>query len=188
MNLNEEKSDIDNGIEDGNEAAKGRRKILLGKALLLILTLAVMFFIFQMSAMNAENSSELSTSVGYTVGTLFVEGFDELPHEEQEEFALSIEHPLRKFAHFSEFAALGFLLLFDATVFFGIKGWKRFLCAFLCGMIYAATDELHQLVVSGRSGEIRDVAIDTGGVLAGCIVAYLIIAVACDLRDRRLED
>ena len=104
-----------------------------------------------------------------------VEGFAELPGEEQAEFAESIEHPLRKLAHFTEFAALGFLLIFDVYLFLKMSGWKRFLLALILGLVYAATDELHQRLVSGRSCELFDVLIDTGGVFTGCLIASLIL-------------
>lgn len=155
---------------------KGSRK---GKSfvriILVILTLSVMVFIFQMSAMNADDSSKLSTSLGYTVGKWLVNNFDELSLEKQEEFAKSIEHYLRKFAHFSEYAALGFLFLMDFAEFTGLKRMKRFLAALLSGFLYAVTDELHQLLVSGRSGQISDVVLDTGGVMTGCVIASLCI-------------
>lgn len=147
------------------------------RIILIILTIGIMVFIFTMSAMDAENSSALSTSVGYAVGEVVVEGFDELPPNEQAEFAESIEHPLRKLAHFTEFAALGFLLIFDVYLFLKMSGWKRFLIALIIGLIYAASDELHQRLVSGRSGEIFDVLIDTGGVFTGCLIASLILLV-----------
>ena len=150
-------------------------KLTVVKFILIVLTLFVMIFILQMSAMDAENSSKLSSSVGYTVGEVVVEGFNELPPLEQEQYVDSIEHPLRKLAHYAEFTALGILLMLDFMVLFGLNGIKRFIFSLLTGLIYAATDEIHQLVVSGRSCELRDVLIDVGGVLSGCILAGVII-------------
>ena len=49
-------------IKDEKEINNNRRSRLI-KIVLLVLTFAVMVFIFQMSAMDAENSSALSTSV-----------------------------------------------------------------------------------------------------------------------------
>ena len=36
-------------------------------------------------------------------------------------------------------------------------------------MIYAITDEIHQIFVIGRSGEIRDIIIDTCGSTVGIL-------------------
>ncbi len=160
------------------------KKIFL-KIFLLVLTVAVMCFIFKMSAMEAEESAELSTSVGYTVGEIVVEGFDEMPQAEQAEYVDSIEHPLRKLAHFSEFAALGFLLVLDVAAFTAAKGLKRYVIAVILGLVYAATDERHQIMVSGRSCELRDLLIDTGGVVVGCAVASLIIALLVFFKGRK---
>ena len=46
--------------------------------------------------------------------------------------------------------------------------------AWTIGALYAATDELHQLLVTDRSGELRDVCIDAAGVLAGVLLVWLI--------------
>jgi VanZ family protein len=65
---------------------------------------------------------------------------------------------LRKLAHFAEYAVLGALLLRAI----GIPA-----AAVLAGSAYAATDEVHQLFVSGRHGSPLDWLIDTAGVVAG---------------------
>ena len=65
---------------------------------------------------------------------------------------------LRKLAHTLEYAVLGLLL---------VRALGRELPAFLAGVAYAATDELHQRFVPGRHGALYDVAIDAFGVLIG---------------------
>jgi VanZ family protein len=77
---------------------------------------------------------------------------------------------LRKIAHAAEYAILGALLL-RAT------GNPRL--AFAIGVVYAISDEVHQLFVPGRMGSPIDVAIDAVGVAVG-IVLWL------SVRDRRL--
>ena len=37
-------------------------------------------------------------------------------------------------------------------------------------------DELHQLLIDGRSGQWSDVLLDSGGVLTGALIAGLILA------------
>jgi VanZ family protein len=41
--------------------------------------------------------------------------------------------------------------------------------------VYATSDEIHQLFVPGRSGEVRDVLIDTSAGLVGVVMTYFII-------------
>ncbi len=65
------------------------------------------------------------------------------------------DYLLRKFAHFFEFAVLGFLLARCLEGPFVRPG----LAALLCGL----ADETVQLFVPGRSGQITDVWIDFAG-------------------------
>ena len=69
---------------------------------------------------------------------------------------------LRKCAHATEYAVLGFLLL---------RAIGRELPALLAGIAYAITDEVHQTFVHARHGAVYDVAIDALGVLAGVYAA-----------------
>jgi VanZ family protein len=69
---------------------------------------------------------------------------------------------LRKLGHVTEYAVLGALLE---------RALRRPLPAFVLGVAYAASDELHQHFVPGRTGAPLDVAIDAVGVLVG-VVAY----------------
>ena len=161
---------------------------IICKIVISLLTLGVMGFIFEMSAMNANESSKLSTSVGYTVGEIVLKDFDEMPQKQQEDFVLRIEHPLRKMAHFTEFSALGFLLLLDVSLYTELAGAKRFVLAAVIGLLYAASDEMHQLLVSGRSGEFVDVMIDVSGVILGCIAACIIMAVMKVLYPNKSDD
>lgn len=87
------------------------------------------------------------------------------------------EHLLRKGAHMTEYAVLGILLVLCMYEYIPEK-WKKFRlpCAWIIGILYACTDELHQRFVPGRSGEIRDVMIDSAGVLAGVVLISVIFA------------
>lgn len=80
---------------------------------------------------------------------------------------------VRKSAHFLEYFILGILIL---NV---IKDYKMLtinwnIIALILCFVYACTDEFHQLFIPGRSGNIRDVVIDTFGSLCG-ILFYKII-------------
>ncbi len=47
------------------------------------------------------------------------------------------------------------------------------LCAWIAGTLYACTDELHQVFVSGRAGMWQDVCIDSSGVLTAVLLTAL---------------
>jgi VanZ family protein len=70
---------------------------------------------------------------------------------------------LRKCAHASEYAVL-VLLLFRAL--------GRELSAFLIGLAYAVTDELHQQFVRGRHASPFDVSMDAAGLALGLLLLH----------------
>ena len=65
---------------------------------------------------------------------------------------------LRKGAHVTEYAVLGALLL---------RALGREVPALGLGLLYAASDELHQHFVQGRHATPVDVGFDAVGILAG---------------------
>lgn len=81
---------------------------------------------------------------------------------------------VRKAAHFAEFAVLGaFIMTFLST--FSLKLiYSAAISVSLCAL-YAAGDEFHQLFVSGRSGQMSDVLLDTCGAIFGVFMVCLIL-------------
>ena len=79
-----------------------------------------------------------------------------------------------KLFHAIEYAILGFLLR-RALVFQGNQFIHRNVSwlTILIGGIYAISDEIHQLFVPGRSGEIDDVIADIIGIML-VVFAYFI--------------
>lgn len=78
-----------------------------------------------------------------------------------------LHHFLRKAAHFIVYFILGCGLTGD---FSSQKKIPPVLCAAAAGALFAATDEFHQLFSEGRAGSVKDVLLDTSGVLAGSLV------------------
>ena len=117
-----------------------------------------MGFIFCMSSQGAEESQAMSDSLlQKIVGLLGIEisgGF------------------LRKFAHFSEFAGLGFCLCNALYASFGHRLTPVF--ALVGTVIYAISDEVHQIFSEGRACQITDVLIDSAGALLGIIIVFII--------------
>ena len=69
---------------------------------------------------------------------------------------------LRKLAHFSEFASLGFLLSWLAYLK-GERGFHIFALALLGGLLAACIDESIQMLTPARGPGLVDVWIDTSG-------------------------
>ena len=88
---------------------------------------------------------------------------------------------LRKLAHFTEFTALGMCLCW----LFGMLGKGRLL-PFFCGAAAACVDETIQIFVPGRVSSLRDVCIDSCGVLLGVIL--LTFGHYCMRKKKHLEE
>ncbi len=73
---------------------------------------------------------------------------------------------IRKAAHFFLYMILG-ILVSNAT--YDKKGKQ---ISFMICLLYACTDELHQLFVDGRSGEFKDVCLDFVGSSIGIYLYY----------------
>ena len=73
---------------------------------------------------------------------------------------------VRKAAHISAYFVLG-VLIYNLLKEYRLRVKHIALASIAIAMLYACTDELHQMFVPGRSGEARDVLIDTAGAAAG---------------------
>ena len=116
--------------------------------ILKILIIASILFIWGHSAVPAEKSAKESGLILRILSYIF--GGERLT-----------DHIVRKLAHFTEYAVLGFFL----------SCYKEKLCSVLsAGLFVSFIDETIQLFAAGRSGEVVDMWIDLSGiVLAACI-------------------
>lgn len=138
-----------------------------------ILTLVWMIVIFSFSAKTADASSQDSLFIGETIGRLVIADFEDWDAKKKENFAKSIEYPIRKGAHMTEYAVLGILVFFSwNSLKYGIK--RTALYSWMITVLYAASDEVHQLFVPGRSGQVTDVLIDSVGAAIGVGLAYIL--------------
>lgn len=123
--------------------------------------------IFYLSHQPSSSSNELSTGV---MSILKENVFALMPFDWD---TGSLHHFIRKSAHFFAYFLLG-ILTFNAM----IKSFPRIekkntLWAFMICVLYAVSDETHQLFISGRSGEVKDIILDSSGSLVGIMVFLL---------------
>jgi VanZ family protein len=78
---------------------------------------------------------------------------------------------VRKSAHFIEYMVLG--ILFFQSFYRHEKLKVVALTAFLWGLGYSITDEIHQIFVPGRTAKVMDVLIDSTGIVSGLILICL---------------
>lgn len=132
------------------------------RLIFLILTLGWMAVIFAFSAQVAAESDATSDGFITVLCSMFLSGFKSLSQAEKLEIIDSLTFVVRKCAHAGIYALLavwvmGFFKTFD------LGRRKRFFLTLLVCALYAASDELHQYFVPGRSCQLRDVAIDSAG-------------------------
>lgn len=129
-----------------------------------------MGLIFWFSAQPATVSSDMSGGVIEQVIGSITPGFADLPAEEQAAVVASWQTVVRKGAHVSEYAVLG-ILTWMALSGHLARRWVRTAVAAGIGLLYAASDEIHQIFVPGRGPGVVDVLIDFSGVCIGVALA-----------------
>lgn len=130
--------------------------------------LIVMILIFLFSAKTAVESDGSSLPVAETILKLYQSIFGNLG-EEAYNAALRVSNVLvRKAAHITEFGVLAVC----TSYYFHVCRLRRrrgIGYAVALSVVYAITDEIHQLFVPGRSGRVTDVLIDSIGCLLGVL-------------------
>ncbi|HYE82842.1 MAG TPA: VanZ family protein [Clostridia bacterium] len=120
-----------------------------------------MLLIFNLSSQVAEQSDQLSRGLVKIV----VEFIDKLLPGYDFDMDM-FNHIIRKYAHFFAYLMLGILVV-NALRRSGFRGIKVCVLAIGICVLYAVSDEVHQLFVPGRSGQARDVLIDSAGSAVG---------------------
>lgn len=140
----------------------------LYRGILWVITLSILLMMFGFSAQDSTQSGSISGKIARPIAD-FLAQRQGLTGQAYWQLYAQVDFAVRKTAHFSEYALLGVLLtlLLDS---YGVR-W-RWLSWAGC-TLYAATDEIHQLFVSGRTGKWQDVLIDSSGALTGMLLAFL---------------
>lgn len=149
-----------------------RHKIWL-RIVLWALVVFWMGVIFTLSAQVADDSQQTSGRVIRWLLSTFDKGFLALSPEEQLVRMEGWSFVVRKLAHFTIFAVLGFLCFAAFSV--DLPPRRAFPAALTLGAVRAVLDEVHQSFVPGRSCELRDMGIDGAGVLLGAAFLLLIL-------------
>ena len=145
-----------------------------------------MGLIFYFSSQNAELSDETSGRAVGLFRKLFFPDWETLPQDEYLYQMHALTFFVRKLAHFTEYLILGILL--SAVLMTFRKTWKfRFLTAVGAGILYALSDEFHQMFVAGRAMMFFDVLTDSAGVFFGTVL-ILGLSAAVMLSRREEQD
>lgn len=141
------------------------------KIITIILIILWMILVFYLSNQGADDSAELSGGLTRKVLQI-LHIIDGKTVEEQ----AIIETIFRKLAHFCLYTLGGILILLYINLY-KITDNNKVIISWTIGTAYAITDELHQLFVPGRSGEIRDVCLDSLGLITGIILLLIFLKI-----------
>lgn len=118
-----------------------------------------MIFIFIMSHTNGNSSSSQSNFIAEIILKVINIDYN------------TLTFLIRKAAHMGEYALLLFFIYYALKK--GTTYKYIFSLSLLVTFLYACSDEFHQLFIPGRSGQLKDVLIDTIGGLFMLLVIYL---------------
>ncbi|MBO4501512.1 MAG: VanZ family protein, partial [Clostridia bacterium] len=153
---------------------KTRKGILVLRILCLALALGVCVYIFINSSESAVKSSAKSMDITEKLSPVLIENYENLTPPQKVQQKSLLESKLRMSAHGMEFAALGMCYAAFALTFLGVFGRKKAvlppLFAFLFCVLYALSDEAHQLFVPGRAFELKDLFLDSVGAFVGILI------------------
>ena len=141
------------------------------KSIVYVLWLFWLFIIFYLSNQPGNISGGESSHLIYN--TLhFIYTCLNLDTSHLNEIILIIHNPLRECMHSLEYLILGVLTI-NLLIQTQVKENKMIITILFC-FIYAATDEIHQLFILGRTFEYFDILMDMVGTLIGTLITKLI--------------
>lgn len=143
------------------------------KALAIILAILLvgwMALIFAFSCEDGKQSGQTSTEIATDISEIVMPS---KPVEETEKIIEENHKTIRKSAHFLVYMVLGVLSVAFLSASFDIQQSNKLILSISFCLFYAATDEIHQYFVAGRSGMAEDICLDFVSAFVG-ISAFLI--------------
>ena len=157
-------------LKDRKQKTVGDKSNRLRRVVLYICTIIYMAAIFYFSSQNQVASTELSDKVVKPVMNV-VEQTQIVDRKFDIFDYFNFSERIRDVMHFLEYAVLGVLTWLSVETF-NMKQ-KRLVTILFC-ILYACSDEIHQIFVQGRGASIYDVIIDACGSLIGLGICLLI--------------
>ena len=134
------------------------------------LMLLWMALIFYFSAQEAPRSSEQSMGIVKIIKSVLEKTTSSAKNLDIS-FWENVERSLRKLAHAFIYFVLGILTL---NFIINCKMKRKKLMSLVICLSYAISDEVHQLFVPGRSGQISDVLVDFTGSVLGVLLFAIV--------------
>lgn len=157
---------------------------ILKRIISLIFLLLWMGLIFFLSNQTADESSAVS---GGLIKTVIKFILPEISPETLKDIVSALQFFVRKGAHFTLYTVLGIFSFLTFITYERLSLTFRTVLSVFIGVVYAVSDEFHQTFISGRSGEARDVFIDSCGVLLGALISLAIYKIHRHIKNRRVS-
>ena len=153
----------------------------------ILFILADMIFIFDNSSQTADESNNESGKVIVILMRIFRPDYDSLSESEQIEAIASAQNVIRTAAHFIEYVPIGFFGVLIVLLHTGERKKKLLYsaCVLGGGIVYALSDEIHQLFTDGRAFQLEDICIDSLGCLTGILAIFLIFRICSAIKNRK---
>ena len=137
--------------------------------LLIIWLIAIFIFSNDVGSSSSEKSDSIATLIVEFISDITGNDYTDSKLNDMIDTCVVI---VRKGAHFLEYFILGILVI---NVIKDYKELNVKICiiSILLCMLYAISDEVHQLFVPDRTGKITDVLIDTSGSSLSVFTYYL---------------
>lgn len=148
-----------------------------------ILVILWMVVVFCFSAQGGEKSSITSNTATKQIINV-LPSTKHLAEPQKTAVVAKVNPVLRKIAHYTMYI-LGGILIFGWLRTYAIALRTNAMYTTILGMLYATSDEIHQLFSGGRSAQLSDVCLDTLGVITGLLLYIAMIKLKDTITQKR---
>lgn len=176
-----------------------QKRIILG--ILIIIWMITIFLFSSQDGMESESTSDIITNriVNETIenNIEIEENVDNTNNEninnsvnvakynyEFEMYKGEVRLVVRKSAHFIIYL-VGGILLFNFFRTYNISLRNQIIYAILGIILYASSDEFHQLFVNGRTARVEDVLLDTLGAIVGILLNLICLKIVYKIKNKK---
>ena len=138
---------------------------MLKKVLSIFIVVVWCALIFGYSNQKGDVSKSASDKVVNYIGDIF-----KIKKENREKLSL----PVRKCAHFFVDFVLGFLVI-NMLKTFNVRTSYSIIISIIFCVLFAGSDELHQLFIKARTANVGDVLLDSSASMFGIYLYYLLV-------------
>lgn len=137
----------------------------------ILLIIIWMFTIFVFSNQSSHDSQNLSDKVLIKIVEV-IKGHN-LTSTEEKQYTKKYRVLIRKSAHFFFYFILTILIII-LLIDFDISRKRAYILSLVTCILFAFSDEIHQLFISGRNSSFIDIIIDTSGAICAILLLHII--------------